>query len=108
MCCQWVATRLWSAAMRPGEHLPTPDIVIVHSSDLHMDDDYTARLHGGDGTAGLAGVLALARRAGADLVGLARDTLDSHRLPLRLLGRAAAVLSAAALPGVVLPGNPDP
>jgi DNA repair exonuclease SbcCD nuclease subunit len=88
--------------------LPTSEIVIVHSSDLHMDDDYTARLHGGDGTAGLAGVLALARRAGADLVVLAGDTFDSHRLPVRLLERAAAVISAAALPVVVLPGNHDP
>jgi len=26
------------------------EIVIVHSSDLHIDHDYTARLHGGDGT----------------------------------------------------------
>ena len=28
--------------------LPTRDIVVVHSSDLHVDHDYTARLHGGD------------------------------------------------------------
>lgn len=94
--------------MRPGEHLPTPDIVVVHSSDLHMDDDYTARLHGGDGTAGLAGVLALAGSTGADVVVLAGDTFDSHRLPKHLLDRAAAAISAAALPIVVLPGNHDP
>jgi hypothetical protein len=43
---------------------PTRDIVVVHSSDLHLDHDYTARLHGGDGTAGLAGVLTAARHAG--------------------------------------------
>ena len=40
------------------------DIVVVHSSDLHIDHDYTARLHGGDGTAGLSGVLTAARGAG--------------------------------------------
>src|SRR5262249_56286434 len=28
------------------------EVVIVHSSDLHVDHDYTARIHGGDGTAG--------------------------------------------------------
>src|SRR5438876_4267872 len=42
---------------------PSRDIVLVHSSDLHMDHDYTARLHGGDGTAGLSGVLSAARAA---------------------------------------------
>src|ERR1700752_4822291 len=44
------------------------DIVVVHSSDLHVDHDYTARLHGGDGTAGLACVLKAARGVGADVV----------------------------------------
>ncbi len=48
--------------------LPVRDIVVVHSSDLHIDHDYTARLHGGDGTAGLACVLQAARSAGADVV----------------------------------------
>jgi DNA repair exonuclease SbcCD nuclease subunit len=87
---------------------PTRDIVVVHSSDLHLDHDYTARLHGGDGTAGLAGVLRAANDAGADVVVLAGDTFDCHRLPADLLDRAAAVIAAAALPVVVLPGNHDP
>jgi DNA repair exonuclease SbcCD nuclease subunit len=88
--------------------VPTRDIVVVHSSDLHVDDDYTARLHGGDGTAGLACVLDAARRLAADVVLLAGDTFDSHRVPDDLIERAAAVMSAAALPIVVLPGNHDP
>src|ERR1700704_124592 len=87
---------------------PTRDIVVVHSSDLHLDHDYTARLHGGDGTGGLAGVLAAARGVAADVLVLAGDTFDCHRLPLDLLDRAAAVIAAAALPVVVLPGNHDP
>src|SRR5688500_7854902 len=45
---------LSSAIMPPAPPMPTRDIVVVHSSDLHMDHDYTARLHGGDGTPGLA------------------------------------------------------
>ena len=94
--------------MPPAAIPPTRDIVVVHSSDLHLDHDYTARLHGGDGTAGLAGVLRAARGAGADVVILAGDTFDCHRLPTHLLDRAAAVLSAAELPVVVLPGNHDP
>ena len=89
----------------PHAGAPAKDIVVVHSSDLHIDDDYTARLHGGDGTAGLSGVLSAAR---ADVVVLAGDTFDCHRVPIGLLDRAAAVISAAALPVVLLPGNHDP
>ena len=87
---------------------PSRDIIVVHSSDLHVDHDYTARLHGGDGTAGLACVLDAARGIGADVVVLAGDTFDCHRLPASLLDRAAAVFAAASLPVVVLPGNHDP
>ena len=39
---------------------------------------------------------------------LAGDTFDCHRLPIDLLDRAAAVIAAAALPVVILPGNHDP
>ena len=84
------------------------DLIVVHSSDLHIDHDYTARMHGGDGTAGLALVLALARGAGADAVVLAGDTFDCHRLPPELLDQTAAVISASGLPVIVLPGNHDP
>ncbi len=94
--------------MPPATTLPTRDVVVVHSSDLHVDHDYTARLHGGDGTAGLAGVLSAAVRVGADAVLLAGDTFDCHRLPIDLLDRAAAVIAAAPLPVVLLPGNHDP
>jgi len=87
---------------------PNADIVIVHSSDLHMDHGYTAELHGGDGTAGLAGVLLAAKELQADVVVLAGDTFDCHRLPAQFLERAAAVFAAAALPIVLLPGNHDP
>jgi len=84
------------------------EVVIVHSSDLHVDHDYTARIHGGDGTAGLACVLATARGIGADVVLLAGDTFESHRLPQDLLDRTAAVIAGAAMPVVLLPGNHDP
>jgi DNA repair exonuclease SbcCD nuclease subunit len=89
-------------------HPPARDLVVVHSSDLHVDHDYTARLHGGDGTAGLGCVLGAARDLSADVVLLAGDTFDSHRVPQNLIEQAAAVISAAALPVVILPGNHDP
>src|SRR5215470_10953839 len=84
------------------------DIVIVHSSDLHVDHDYTARIHGGDGTAGLACVLAAAKSVGADVALLVGDTFESHRLPQSVLDRTATVIAAAGLPVVLLPGNHDP
>jgi DNA repair exonuclease SbcCD nuclease subunit len=87
---------------------PARDLIVAHSSDLHVDHDHTARLHGGDGTAGLACVLRAARGAGADLVILAGDTFDCHRLPQELVDRAAEVIAAAGLPVVILPGNHDP
>jgi DNA repair exonuclease SbcCD nuclease subunit len=87
---------------------PSPDIIVVHSSDLHIDQDYTARLHGGDGSAGLACVLDAARDLGADVVILAGDTFDNNRVPQRLIEQAAAVMAGAGLPIVVLPGNHDP
>jgi DNA repair exonuclease SbcCD nuclease subunit len=94
--------------MNPKNLPPARDLVVVHSSDLHVDHDHTARLHGGDGTAGLACVLGAARAAGADVAILAGDTFDCHRLPQDLLDRAAGIISAAQLPVVILPGNHDP
>jgi DNA repair exonuclease SbcCD nuclease subunit len=88
--------------------LPASDIVIAHTSDLHVDHDYTARMHGGDGTGGLACVLAAARGFGAHVALLVGDTFDHHRLPLTLLDRTAAVIAAAGMPVVILPGNHDP
>ena len=84
------------------------DIVVVHTSDIHVDHVYTAQIHGGDGTAGLACVLNAARGIGADVVLLAGDTFDCHRLPDDLIDRTAAVIAAAEIPVVLLPGNHDP
>jgi DNA repair exonuclease SbcCD nuclease subunit len=81
---------------------------VVHSSDVHVDDDYTARLHGGDGTHGLAAVLAAARAQAADLLLLAGDTFENNRVPAALVERTASLLAGAGLPVVVLPGNHDP
>jgi len=93
--------------MAAEPHTTDEDIVVVHSSDLHMDDDYTARLHGGDGTAGLSAVLGAAECLKANVVVLAGDTFDCHRLPMELLDRAARLISSAIVPVVLLPGNHD-
>jgi DNA repair exonuclease SbcCD nuclease subunit len=86
------------------------DLLLAHSSDLHIDEDFTARVHGGDGTAGLRLVLAAARRVPADVLLLVGDVFDNHRVGAETLARVNAMLSEAAaeMPIVVLPGNHDP
>jgi DNA repair exonuclease SbcCD nuclease subunit len=83
------------------------DIVLVHSSDLHVDDEHSATKHG-DGTAGLAAVLAAAHAHRADIVLLAGDTFDNNRVPAPVLDRAGRLLADAGMPVVILPGNHDP
>ena len=84
------------------------DIVLVHSSDIHVDDGHTARLHGGDGARGLVSVLATARAVEADVVLLAGDVFEHNRLPEALLERAAGLLACCGMKVVMLPGNHDP
>ena len=84
------------------------DILLVHSSDLHVDDDRVASMHGGDGAAGLRGVMEKARDLGAAIVILAGDTFDNHQVTTATIDRAGMLLADAGLPVVVLPGNHDP
>src|SRR5260370_18294785 len=78
----------------------TPEVVFVHSSDVHVDD------RGGIG--GLEAVLATAGALGADLVLLAGDTFESNQLGAAVLDRAARRIAEAGMPVVMLPGNHDP
>jgi DNA repair exonuclease SbcCD nuclease subunit len=90
------------------QHQTAPvDIVLVHSSDLHVDDETSATKHH-DGTAGLAAVLAAARAHNADIVLLAGDTFDNNRVPAPILDRAGRLLADAGMPVVILPCNHDP
>src|SRR5258707_9304859 len=84
------------------------DVLLVHSSDLHVDDDRIAAMHGGDGAAGLRDVLATARALGADIVLLAGDTFDNHQVSSATIDRAGRLLADAGVPVVILPGNHDP
>ena len=86
----------------------TEDLLIVHSSDLHVDDGYTARAWGGDGNAPLAAVLDAARTIAADIVLLTGDIFEHNRLNEAILSRTRTVLAEARLPVVMLPGNHDP
>jgi DNA repair exonuclease SbcCD nuclease subunit len=83
------------------------DIVLVHSSDLHVDEDRPED-HGGDGTAALHSVLATARAVSADILLLAGDTFENNQLGAAILDRASCLLARADFPIVILPGNHDP
>jgi DNA repair exonuclease SbcCD nuclease subunit len=85
-----------------------PDVVLVHSSDLHVDEDRAVSLRDGDGTATLCAVLATARALRADVVLLAGDTFENNQLGTAILDRARRLLTGADLPVVILPGNHDP
>jgi DNA repair exonuclease SbcCD nuclease subunit len=88
--------------------LPTPEIVLVHSSDIHVDDGRSGGLGGGDGTAGLRAVLATAKVLRAVVVLLAGDTFENNQLSAAILDGAGRLLAEAGMPIVILPGNHDP
>jgi DNA repair exonuclease SbcCD nuclease subunit len=83
-----------------------PEVVIVHSSDLHLGVDDT--FSNSDSLANLPKVLNAAVAACADIVVLAGDVFDNHRQPLPLLERAVQMLRDYRSPVVILPGNHDP
>ncbi len=91
-----------------GRSNASDDVVVVHSSDLHVDNEYTARQHGGDGTMGLRRVLQAAVEVAADAIVLAGDVFEHNRLPLDLLDLTARLLAEAGRPVIILPGNHDP
>jgi len=84
------------------------EVVLVHSSDLHVDEDHAAASRGGDGTAVLRTVLATARALQADVVLLAGDTFENNQLGSAILDCAGRLLAGAGMPVVILPGNHDP
>ena len=81
-------------------------VVILHSSDLHIDDD--ARLNGYTGLMGLGCVLETAVEIRADLVVLTGDTFDNGRVAATVARQAGALLAKSPVPVILLPGNHDP
>jgi DNA repair exonuclease SbcCD nuclease subunit len=84
------------------------EVVVVHSSDIHVDDGRIAAAYDGDGAAGLRAVLATARALRADIALLAGDTFEANHLGAVLIDRAGSLLAEAGMPVVILPGNHDP
>ncbi|HWP60309.1 MAG TPA: metallophosphoesterase [Candidatus Acidoferrales bacterium] len=84
------------------------DLVVVHSSDLHLGTDSMFGSHGSDRLVILKSVLEAAAAKGADVVVLAGDTFDHNRQPADLIERTAKILDDYGAPVVILPGNHDP
>lgn len=82
----------------------TDDVVLVHTSDLHVEDGAAGRYHG---LLGLSAVLQKAQSLSADIVLLAGDTFDNHRVSQGILHRTRDMLASARVPVVLLPGNHD-
>lgn len=78
------------------------DIVLVHSSDLHLRPNGA-----GDDLHPLRCVLAAAQGLNADALLLAGDVFDANRLPSQLIEAAAALFATSSAPVVILPGNHD-
>ena len=86
---------------------PSRDVVVVHSSDIHVEEEGAEGARG-DGTEGLRAVLAAARAEQADLALLVGDTFEHQRVAAALIDRVARLLAEAGMPIVILPGNHDP
>jgi DNA repair exonuclease SbcCD nuclease subunit len=84
------------------------ELVLVHSSDLHVDSDPHQGPYGEDGTTGLRVVLDAAKAHDADYVLLVGDVFDNNRQPPAILSRSAELLADAGRPVLILPGNHDP
>ncbi len=84
------------------------DIVLVHSSDLHVDDDPNQTAYGADGTTGLRAVLNTAKTCSVDYILLVGDIFDSNRQSAGLIDQCVKLLREVACPVVILPGNHDP
>jgi DNA repair exonuclease SbcCD nuclease subunit len=84
------------------------DLILIHSSDLHLSADGGFGASSSDPVSILCGVLAAARSSRADLVVLAGDTFDHNRQPTELIDRAAQIMAGFSAPIVILPGNHDP
>jgi DNA repair exonuclease SbcCD nuclease subunit len=88
--------------------IPQRDIVVVHSSDLHLGSDSAFGPYVSDPMLLLRGVLEVAASLSADLVVLAGDTFDHNRQPSEILDLTARTLGKYGAPVVILPGNHDP
>jgi DNA repair exonuclease SbcCD nuclease subunit len=75
---------------------------LLHTSDLHIGDDYPPPV------SVLRGIIDAAVRERADLVLFAGDTFHSNRVAQSVCDDFSSELARMPVPAVVLPGNHDP
>ena len=92
----------------PKFSAPEADVLVVHSSDIHVTDGDATPADVRDGMNGLRAILMAARALKAHVAILAGDTFEHNRLAPRTVMRAAQLLAEAGMPVVILPGNHDP
>jgi DNA repair exonuclease SbcCD nuclease subunit len=92
----------------PENVASSSDIILLHSSDLHVDDDPHQGPYGEDGTTGLRGVLSAAKSHDADYILLVGDIFDNNRQSAAIIEQCVALLNDVTCPVIVLPGNHDP
>jgi len=76
--------------VRPAN--PAYEVVLAHSSDLHVDEDRAAA-DGGEGTSALCSVLGTAQALRADILLLAGDTFENNQL-----GAASSIAPSVCSP----------
>lgn len=96
--------------MRIVKGLAAGEVVLVHSSDLHLSTRVAPGRAGMavDPLADLRRVLDGARMVQADCVLLVGDVFDDNRQPKELLDQAAGLMGEADRTVLILPGNHDP
>ncbi len=75
----------------------------MHTSDLHVGTD----IYPEEAIQGFEAMLGLSRRTSPDVVLIAGDLFDHHRVPDRTIERVLTGLADLGLPVVILPGNHD-
>jgi len=88
--------------------LPKDEVVIVHSSDLHLGADSGLLESSAANLPVLYGVLAAAEQQRAHLVILAGDVFDHNRQAPEVVEAVAGTMAGSRVPIVILPGNHDP
>ena len=93
---------------KAGNMSPPPEVLILHTSDLHLGADSIFTDDDSGNVPVLQQVLSMARAQRADLVILAGDTFDHNRQGAGILEEVSEVMADYGLPIVILPGNHDP
>jgi len=84
------------------------EVIIVHSSDLHLGADSVLHEGSSANLPVLYRVLAAAEQERAHLVILAGDTFDHNRQGSQVIEEVAGTMAGSRVPIVILPGNHDP